>query len=366
MHMMRDKRTRRAVAAISSMALAVGVMVAPNTASAHEDDGGYKQTNLVSDVPGRAQITDANLVNAWGLSAGPATPVWVSNNHSDTTTLYKGADGTNPVSVVPLVVSIDGGAPTGTVFNATAGFPAANGKPARFLFASESGNITAWNQTLNPITKAPIAKSVPDAIYKGLAIATTSNGSYLYAANFHAGTVDVFDEAYNLVHWKGAFRDHRIPDGYAPFNVQELGGHLYVSYAKQGPGAVDDEKGPGHGFVDVFSTDGHLLRRLIRRGALNSPWGLAIAPDGFGRFSGALLVGNFGDGRIHAYDPMTGERMGTLRDGHHHAIVIDGLWALRVGNGVAGSTHTVLFTAGPNDEEHGLFGALDAAPEMDG
>jgi len=320
--------------------------------------GGYVRTNLVSDVPGKAQVLDPNLVNAWGMAAGPSTPVWVSAADSGVSTLYRGAAGATPVSIVPLVVTIPGGAPTGQVFNTTTGFEVAPGQPAAFIFASESGNITAWNPTLG--TSAATMASTPDAVYKGLALASTSSGSYLYGANFHAGTIDVFDSTFARTTVSGSFTDPNLPVGYAPFNVQEISGSLYVTYAQQDADAHDDVPGLGHGFVDVFTPDGAFVRRLVSQGRLDSPWGLALAPSDFGRFSGALLVGNFGNGRIHAYDPSTGRLLGTL-SANRHPIVIDGLWGLRFGNGVAGNTNSLLFTAGPKDESHGLFGVINPA-----
>ncbi len=319
--------------------------------------GGYIRTNLVSDQAGVAQVQDPNLVNAWGMASSPASPVWVSDNGTDVSTLYRGATTSTPLSVVPLVVAIPGGAPTGQVFNGTSDFDITPGSPALFIFASESGHITAWNMAAG--TSAVTEASVPDAVYKGLAMASTSSGTYLYAANFHAGTIDVFDSSFHLSSVSGSFTDPNLPAGYAPFNVQEINGSLYVTYAKQDADAHDDVKGPGHGFLDVFTPDGALVRRLVSQGRLNSPWGLAMAPADFGRFSGALLVGNFGNGRIHAYDPASGHLLGTLKAEKGGPIVIDGLWGLRFGNGVAGNTNSLLFTAGPKDESHGLFGVIN-------
>jgi uncharacterized protein (TIGR03118 family) len=237
--------------------------------------------------------------------------------------------------------------------------------PALFLFDSEAGLVTGWNPGVPPpppSTQAQVGASVHDAIYKGLAIATTAAGTFLYGADFHHRRIDVFDEGFNRVHLSGRFRDRKLPRGFAPFNVQELGGRLYVAYAKQDAAREDEVAGPGLGFVDVYSTSGHLLRRLLRRGQLNAPWGLVRAPAGFfGRFSGALLVGNFGDGRINAYDPTTGAFLGRLRHEDGSPIEIEGLWALRFGNGVTGNPTTLLFTAGIDDEAHGLFGAIEAA-----
>jgi uncharacterized protein (TIGR03118 family) len=266
------------------------------------------------------------------------------------------------------VVDIPGGAPTGQVFNPTPGFVVRDGAasgPALFLFDSEVGLVTGWNPGVPPpplSTQAQVGARVRNAIYKGLALATTSSGTFLYGADFHHGRIDVFDESFNRVHLSGRFRDRELPRGFAPFNIQELEGRLYVAYAKQDAARADEIAGPGLGFVDVYSTSGHLLRRLVRRGQLNAPWGLVRAPAaGFGRFSGALLVGNFGDGRINAYDPRSGEFLGRLRHEDGSPIEIEGLWTLRFGNGITGNPTTLLFTAGIDDEAHGLFGAIEAA-----
>jgi uncharacterized protein (TIGR03118 family) len=327
----------------------------------------YHQTNLVSDLPGLAQLTDPDLVNPWGLAAGPTTPAWVADNGTDKATIYPGFVNGSPIVKAPLVVSIPGGAPTGQVFNGTPGFVVHSGTssgPARFIFDSEAGLVTGWNPGVPPpppSTQAQVGASVPDAIYKGLAIATTPAGTFLYAADFHNARIDVFDQGFNLVHLSGSFTDPQVPRGFAPFNVQELGGLLYVAYAKQDADAEDEVAGQSLGFVDVYSTSGQLLRHLIQRGQLDAPWGLALAPAGFGRFSGALLVGNFGDGRINAYDPQTGAFLGRLHHENGRPIEIEGLWALRFGNGVTGNPTTLLFTAGIDDEAHGLFGAIEAA-----
>jgi uncharacterized protein (TIGR03118 family) len=336
-------------------------------AAARQPGNAYRQTNLVSDLPGMAQLTDPDLVNPWGLAAGPTTPVWVANNGTDKATLYPGFVNGSPIVKAGLVVSIPGGAPTGQVFNPTSGFVVRSGDasgPARFLFDSEAGLVSGWSPGVPPpppSTQAQVGASVPDAIYKGLAIATTPAGTFLYGADFHHGRIDVFDQGFNRVLLPGSFADPQIPSGFAPFNIQELGGLLYVAYAKQDAAGEDEVAGPALGFVDVYSTGGQLLRHLIQRGQLNAPWGLALAPAGFGRFSGALLVGNFGDGRINAYHPGTGEFLGRLRHQDGSPIQIEGLWALRFGNGVTGTPTTLLFTAGIDDEAHGLFGAIEAA-----
>ncbi|HYM83202.1 MAG TPA: TIGR03118 family protein, partial [Candidatus Dormibacteraeota bacterium] len=264
-------------------------------------------------------------------------------------------------------VSIPDGAPTGQVFNATTTFHVSGGGvtvPARFIFASENGSIDAWSNALPP-APPKVAQSmvtVPGAVYKGLALGISTAGPRLYAADFHHGRVQVFDGSFQPVDSPGAFVDPHLPARYAPFNVAVLAGRLYVSYAMQDAVGHDDVAGQGHGFVDVYDLDGRLVRRLVSRGRLDSPWGMALAPAGFGSFSGDLLVGNFGDGRIDAYDPMTGEFAGVLMWRPGKPIVIDGLWGLLFGNGVAGSPTTLLFSAGPDREQHGLFGTITLAP----
>jgi uncharacterized protein (TIGR03118 family) len=212
-----------------------------------------------------------------------------------------------------------------------------------------------------PATEAQPEVTTADAIYKGLAIAQTQDGARLYAADFHGAKIDVFDEQFAPVQQAGAFTDAALPDGYAPFDIQELQGLLYVAYAKQDADAEDEVAGAGLGFVDVYDTSGNLLKRLISQGELNAPWGLALAPRGFGGFGGDLLVGNFGDGMINAYNPRSGEFEGRLMNEDGNPIQIDGLWALRFGNGVFGTPRTLVFTAGIGDEAHGLLGEKVAA-----
>ncbi len=324
----------------------------------------YQQHNLVSDGAVPADLVDPALVNAWGLVASATSPWWVADNGTDLSTLYNGNTGAK----VPLTVSVPS-APTGTVFNGGAGFVVASGTahgPARFIFATEDGTILGWNPGV-ATTSAVIAvdHSASGAVYKGLAIVSTTAGDRLYASNFHAGTVDVFDASFNPV--AGGFTDPALPVGYAPFGIRSLGGVIYVTYALQDADQHDDVAGPGHGFVDAFDVAGNLLRRVASKGRLNSPWGLAVAPADFGKFSGNLLVGNFGDGHINAFDLDRSGGNGELQQrGQLHAadgrpIAIDGLWAIAFGNGAAAGPNDVLFfTAGPFGEEHGLFGKVTA------
>jgi uncharacterized protein (TIGR03118 family) len=339
--------------------VSVAVVVSALPASASAAAGGYLQENLVSDQPGVAQLTDPMLVNAWGMSRGGNTPVWVSDNGADVTTLYNGAVG-NPESPVNkvLTVTIPGGAPTGQVFNDTTTFllPGTT-TPARFIFIGEDGDLSAWAGG----PSATLVGHTDGAVYKGLALAHSPSGPMLLATNFHDNRIDVFDGSFVPVPAAGRFSDPTLPDGYAPFNVAEINGQIFVTYAKQDADAEDDVAGPAHGFVDVYTTSGAWVMRFASRGVLNSPWGMTIAPNEFGQFSGDLLIGNFGDGRIHAFDPNTGEVLGTLRGTSGHPLTIDGLWGLLVGDAASGGPHSVWFSAGPDDEAHGLLGVLRAS-----
>jgi len=324
------------------------------TAAGAASDNSYVVHPLVSDngVPGT--VTDTNLVNAWGLTASSMSPWWVADNGTGVSTLYTGTG-----AVLSLVVDV-GDAPTGTVFNNTTGFPLPAGTGnARFLFDSEGGVISGWNGGLASQTKIT---STEGAVYKGLAIAQTTAGPRLYAADFHNRRVDVFDGAWQPVQQSFfSFRDPTIPRSFAPFGIQAIGSRIYVAYAKTKPGSNDEQAGPGLGFVDAFDAATGLLAAKVIDGQLNAPWGLAIAPDNFGRFSGDLLVGNFGDGRINAFKPILGGLLylphGQLRTPTGDPVEIDGLWALEFGNGAAaGPTNSLYFTAGPGEESHGLFG----------
>lgn len=349
-----------ATAALVTGAAAAAVAAPPAQARDHRAGNAFREVRLVADQPGHAATTDPDLVNAWGLAAGPTTPLWVSNNGTSTSTLYSGAMQGKPVTKVPLVVNIPGGAPTGVVFNPTSGFLLSQGGrtgPALFVFAAESGNITAWNQS-GDLTKAVVVAHTPQAVYKGLTMASPGSRHLLLAADFHHARIDVFNQQFDRVTRPHAFPSRGVPAGYAPFDVSDLGGKVYVTYAKQDATATDDVAGPGHGFVNVFSERGRYLETLVRRGALDSPWGLAIAPSGFGPFAGKLLVGNFGNGRVHVVDRHSGRVVATLRNSMGRPVVIDGLWALYPGNGVAGATSDVWFSAGPDGEAHGLLGIL--------
>jgi len=342
------------VLAVAILAAAALVAVAPAA-----EDNAYVVHHIVSNVSGAADHQDANLVNGWGLDAGPTTPWWVADNGTDRSTLYT-AGGT----IVPLVVTVDGG-PTGLVFNsgASTSFFVTKGavsRRANFLFSSEDGVIRGWSPAVDP-TVAQVAYTGPGASYKGLAIASTADGDRLYASDFANAKVDVLDGAFQPVTVDGAFTDPSLPDGYAPFGIRVLGSTVFVTYAKQDAEHEDEVAGQGLGFVDAYDTAGTLIGRVAQRGQLNAPWGLALAPpDGFGRFSGDLLVGNFGDGTIHAFDPVTGALAGTVSNNDGSPIVIDGLWGIAFGNGLfIQPTNTLFYAAGPNDELEGLYGRID-------
>lgn len=351
-------------------ALCTALLLAQPIAGAQGQNGFYQQTNLVSDLPGVAHVTDPNLVNSWGIVHGPTTPFWIADNGTGVSTLYTGAGDPFPIGS-PLVVTIpppkDSPAgttatPTGIVFNSTAGFAVSEGTTsgaALFLFATEDGTISGWNRNVDPTHAILEVDKSPGAVYKGLALASNSAGTFLYATNFRAGTIDVFNDHFGQTHLAGSFTDPNLPQGYAPFGIANINGDLYVTYALQDAAKHDDVAGPAHGFVDIYDTNGNLIRRLVTRGRLNSPWGLTMTPGNFGRFSNDLLVGNFGDGRINVVDPATGEFFGQLRDANNRPITIDGLWGLDFGNDAnAGPSTTLFFTAGLNDEADGLFGSL--------
>jgi uncharacterized protein (TIGR03118 family) len=325
---------------------------------------GFLKVNLVSDQAGHAAIVDPNLVNSWGLALSGGA-LWASNNGTSTSTLYSGGVNGSSFMKDGLEVKVPGGSPTGVVFNTTHDFLVSSGAgsgTALFLFASENGTITGWAPAVpppSPSTMAQTAVSMPGAVFKGLALGSAGGQNFLYVADFHDNKVLVFDHAFHQTTLVGSFTDPRLPKGFAPFNVADLNGSLYVTYAKQKKGAHDDKAGPGNGFVDVFDTSGNFQRRLTSHGHLNSPWGMALAPGNFGKFSGDLLVGNFGDGRINAFDPTTGKFRGQVSDKHRQPITIDGLWGLAFGNGTTvGATNQLFFAAGPNKETHGLLGSI--------
>jgi uncharacterized protein (TIGR03118 family) len=354
--------------------IALGLMLA--AAGSAQAAVGVTQTNLISDglvtSPGNPQI-DSNLINPWGISFGPQTNFWISENNKGFASVDQLAGGTlqlnalNPVVIATPPGQTPGtGAPTGTVFNtAGTGFNVSEGGvsgSAEFLFATEDGTISGWNfnvDSRHSILEVDRSKVGLGAVYKGLAIANVGGGKEnLFASNFRAGMVEVFDQNFNLIN---SFTDPTVPKGYAPFNVQVLNGKLYVTFALQNASKHDDVGGPGHGFVDTFNLDGTGMQRIATQGRLNSPWGLAIAPASFGALAGDLLVGNFGNGSISVFDKNTNAFLGDLKDKNGNVLRIGDLWALTIGNGTsAGNPNTIYFTAGVLHEQHGLFGSLTA------
>jgi uncharacterized protein (TIGR03118 family) len=347
------------VAAVMAAALAVAPSAARagdgHSASTHTR--AFAQTNLVSDVPGMAALTDPLVSNPWGISLGPTTPLWVTNNNTNTATLYQGANGKQPISKVPLTVKLSP-APTGTVFNfAAASDPndfvvSSKGKsgPSLFMFDSLAGNVIGWSLNVPPITQAHNVQHVARAVYTGLAEAHTKRGNRLFAANASMGTVDVFNAKFKKV---ASFGDPSLPRSVTPYNVALLGGKLYVTFAPP-PGITTGLQGA----IDVFNLSGHKIRRLVTGGQLFAPWGMVIAPTHWGRFGRALLVGNVNNGRINAFNAFNGRFRGTLRDKNGKAIVNSGLWGLAFGNGVIGTPRTLLFSAGIDGYRHGLVGLI--------
>jgi len=367
-------RLRLLATAVAISAVLLLLLAQHAAPRAQASQGFYQQTNLVSDLAGVAKVTDPHLVNAWGIVHSQTSPFWISDNGTGVSTLYTGAGMPFPPAA-PLVVTIPPpgasaagtvAAPTGVVFNGTSGFvvseTTATGTKsgvAPFIFSTEDGTIAGWSPAVDVHNAIREVDKSPGAVYKGLAIGSNASGTFLYASNFRAGTVDVFDTHFHQVSLAGSFTDPNLLPGYAPFGIANLGGDLYVTYALQNAAKHDDVAGPAHGFVDIYDTNGNLIRRLVTRGRLNSPWGLAMAPAAFGRFSNDLLVGNFGDGHINAVDPASGDFLGQLRDADNNPITIDGLWGLDFGNDAnAGPKTTLFFTAGINGEADGLFGSL--------
>ena len=373
----------RPVAAVSALAVAAGLVIAtPVAASAdsarhHQSPFATQQVNLVSNVPGEAALTDPDAVNPWGLALSPTSPLWVANTGTSTSTLYTDPMDSSAVAKVSTVrVTVPGpnhspvGLPTGQVFNGGSGFVLGNGTtsaPASFIFDTITGEIAAWNASVDPhLGAVEIKATEPGAVYTGLAIATTRTGAQqLYAANFGQDRIDVFDSSFGLVKspsW--AFKDSRIPAGYAPFNAQTLDGNVFVTYA------VSNHKGGevagnGIGFVDEFSPDGRFIARIDSHTGLNDPWGLAIAPASWGSLAGDLLVGNFGGGQITVIQT---NRRGHIEPNHvigrltdsttGKVITIPGLWALTPGTASTGGTDALWFSAGIDNEANGLLGVF--------
>jgi uncharacterized protein (TIGR03118 family) len=329
----------------------------------------YTRTDLTADAnatsPGVPNL-DPNLVNAWGISRSSGSPFWISDNGTGLSTLYNG--GGVPQALVVTIPTPDGkgtATPTGTVFNYSKSFEVAPGKPAVFMFVTEDGTISAWNPGVDVTHAVLKVNRAGRAIYKGCALAQTRNGVFLYATNFKSGKVEIFDGNFNLIRTQelefhgedGHFRN------YVPFNIQNVGGNLVVTFAHRAPGSTDEDHGAGIGLAGIFNTRLHLINMLQHGPWFNAPWGVALAPSDFGPFSHRLLIGNFGDGSINAFNTVTGEHVGTMLAADGSALAIDGLWALSFGSDSknGGLATELFFSAGPNDEGNGLFGKLTAS-----
>ncbi|QDE67945.1 TIGR03118 family protein [Myxococcus xanthus] len=370
--------TRRSTLVQGVLSAAVAVLAVPVARAAMPPAppadcsvaGGYTQRNLVANSPALgAEHVDPHLVNAWGLAFNPMGVSWVANEGTGTSTLYDGNGVQQPLIVgIPAPPGVtESGEPTGVVFNGSEAFVVTGtgvSGPARFIFATEEGVLAAWAPAVDEASAKIVAdNSAMGSVYKGLAMAGTGADAMLYAADFRNNRIDVFNSSFTPMPMPGAFADPSLPAGYAPFNIQDIGGTLYVSYAQQDEERSDDVPGVGAGYINAFDMNGQLLRRFASQGALNAPWGMALAPAGFGQFSNHLLVGNFGDGAINAYDPASGAWAGALTRPDGQPLKVDGLWSLHFGTGVQGlPAEALFFTAGPADEEQGLYGRLDMAP----
>jgi uncharacterized protein (TIGR03118 family) len=329
--------------------------------------GSYTASFLTADQSGIAPNTDPNLVNAWGISYSPTGAFWISDNNTGLSTLY---DGTGKPQSLVVTIPVPPGdtnpaTPTGTVFNPTTDFVVTkNGKSgtAAFLFVTEDGTISGWSPSVDA-TNAVLAvdNSSLGINYKGIEYGNNGTANFLYVANFFDGTVDVYDKTFTKTTLSGSFIDPTLPQGYAPFDLRNINGQLYVTYAKQNATKSDAVFGPGAGLVDVFDLNGNFIKRFAKKGTLNAPWGIAIAPSNFGTFSNDILIGNLGDGRITAFDPTTGAMLGQLSKSNGMPISINGLWGLMFGNGGSGgSTNILYFTSGPSAYSHGRFGQVVA------
>jgi len=342
------------------------------TADARKDArSAYSVHGLVSDGTQQADHVDPSLRNPWGIAFNPNGAVWIVDNQTNASTLYDGTGSKvllGPFPEVNLPAATNGNAsPTGIVFNSSSDFTITESRTAAsavFMFAGENGTIMAWAPSIN-LGNAFVAfdDQGGGAIYKGLALGQNGQQNLVFATDFHNAKIDVFDKTFTRVQLHGTFVDPDIPRDYAPFGITNIQGNLYVTYARQDANRVDDVRGAGFGFVDVFDTNGSLIHRVATRGPLNAPWGIALAPADFGRFSNRLLIGNFGDGTINAYDPVTAEFLGQLRTVDGQVLKIANLWGLSFGNGLLNQpTNSLFFTSGPGQEQHGLYGRIDAAP----
>lgn len=353
---------------------------AVTAATAFAVKNSYDVDIVVSDGFIPTPNVDAHLVNGWGVAFNPNGFVWVADNGTGFSTLYDGLGHPAPIGN-PLVVAIpqapgntEHGKPTGIVFSGSSDFVVTSGGksgPSRFVFATEDGLIAGWAPTVDgthAIQAYPaIGAPASPAVYKGLALARAGGANFLYATDFVGGKIDVFNSTFAPVAMPGGFVDPKLPKGFAPFNIQNVGGHLIVTYAKHEDGEDDETAGPGLGAVNEFDAEGNLIRRIAQRGKLNAPWGVALAPSTFGRFAGDLLIGNFGDGTINAYDAKSGKFRGQLKGTDHRVIHLDGLWGMAFGNDLFDQPKgTLFFAAGPDDENRGMYGSITPSPRRDG
>lgn len=316
----------------------------------------YVQTNY-DGFNFRAKRKDRFLINPWGMAFGPGTAIWIADNNAGVSTLYnaKGKLLQPVVNIPPPMGSNAPSTPTGVLYNAHQN----EFGGALFIFCTEDGTISSWNLSSGTGAQLMVDNSGKNSVYKALAMGTNASGDLIYVTDLHNNAIDVFDKGYNPVTVAGGFVDPAMPTNFSPFGIANINGRLYVSYAMPDGAGVDEVNGAGNGYVDVFDTDGNLIKRLISQGALNSPWGMALAPSNFGPLSGDLLVGNFGDGHINAFNPTTGATINQLLGSKGQPLVVDGLWALVFGNGSVGAANTLFFTAGPADQTEGVFGAFN-------
>jgi uncharacterized protein (TIGR03118 family) len=354
---------------VAVCAAAIGTLVSCGGSSSSNNpsppaQSSFTATALVSDGAVPAAHTDANLKNSWGIAFNPQGFVWVADNGTNLATLYDG-NGVPQSLVVTIPAGQNGSAsPTGIVFNGTQSFTVTeNGKSgvAAFIFAGEGGTITAWAPAVGPTNAFVVYDDgAGGAVYKGLALAAMNGSNFLYATDFHNNKIDVFNTGFTKVNMPGAFTDPAIPAGFAPFGIAAIGSNLFVTYAMQDAAKHDDVAGAGLGMVDVYDTSGNLKQHFATGGPLNAPWGIAQAPSNFGSMSGAILVGNFGDGKINAFNASSGQSMGPLNGPSGSPLVEPALWGIAFGNGLSNQpTNTLFFAAGPNDEADGLYGRID-------
>jgi len=327
----------------------------------------YRAAFLTADQAGIAPNTDPNLINAWGISFSPTGPFWITDNGTGLSTIYNSTGQIQPLVVtIPPAGGASKGSPTGTVFNGSTDFvisQGANSGPALFLFDSEDGSISGWNPAVNGTNAILTVDNSASADYKGMEIANNGTGNFLYVANFFGAKVEVYDKNFNQVNLAGNFTDPNLPAGFAPYNIRNINGQLFVLYARQNASKHDARPGPGLGVIDIFDLNGNFVKRFAARGRLNAPWGIALAPASFGTFANSILVGNLGDGRITAFDATTGALKGQLMNAAGQPIQIQGLWGLMFGNGgQGGQTNALYFASGPNAYTHGRFGRITFVP----